>query len=121
MIVVNSNSVKAIENKSEIVEKGPVLRKQLIDANTTGSFGAALVTFRPGARLNFHTHEAEQILFVTEGKGIIATRDKENVVTPGTIIFIPPGEDHWHGATEDSSFTHVAIQKSGIKLSRLSR
>jgi quercetin dioxygenase-like cupin family protein len=37
-------------------------------------------------------------------------------VTPGTMVFIPPGEAHWHGATMDNSFTHIAIQKPGIKL-----
>jgi quercetin dioxygenase-like cupin family protein len=75
-----------------------------------------LVTFGPGARLNFHTHTYEQILYVTEGKGIVATKKEEKTVTPGAVIYIEPGEVHWHGATKDSSFSHIAIQKPGIKL-----
>ncbi len=67
------------------------------------------VQFEPGARNKFHTHSGEQILYVTEGKGIIATREKEYIVTPGTVIFVPPGEVHWHGATKDSSFAHLSI------------
>lgn len=118
MIVINSYDVKAEETSDEIVGQGPVYRKSLIDAKDTGGFGILLVTFSPGARLNFHTHTYEQILYVTEGKGIVATPQEERIVTPGAVIFIPPGEVHWHGATEDSSFSHIAIQKPGIKLAQ---
>jgi len=68
-----------------------------------------LVRFAAGARNKLHTHSTEQILVVTEGKGIIATRDEEHFVTPGIIAFIAPGEEHWHGATKDSSFAHLSI------------
>ena len=116
MIVVNVDDVKYVETKDEIVNTGPVTRKALVDAEDTGGYGILLVTFGPGARLNFHTHTYEQILYVTEGKGIVATKDKEYTITPGTIIYIAPGEVHWHGATTDSPLTHIAIQKPGIKL-----
>ncbi len=118
MLVINSNDVQAVETRDEIVGKGPVYRKALIDTKDTQGFGVLLVTFAPGARLNFHTHTFEQILYVTEGKGIVATRDKEYTVTPGAVIYIMPGEAHWHGATRDSSFAHIAIQKPGIKLAQ---
>ena len=116
MIVVNSDSVESVATQDEIVRSGPVSRKALIGTEDTGGYGILLVTFGPGARLNFHTHTYEQILYVTEGKGIVATREEEKVVTPGAVIFIAPGEVHWHGATDDSSFTHLAIQKPGIAL-----
>lgn len=116
MIVINHNDVEAVETSDEIVGRGPVHRKTLIDASDTGGFGVLLVTFGPGARLNFHTHTHEQILYVTEGKGIVATREKEEIITPGSTVFIPPGEVHWHGATEDSALSHIAIQKPGIAL-----
>jgi quercetin dioxygenase-like cupin family protein len=116
MIVVDSDSVESVSTQDEIVRSGPVSRKALISAENTGGYGILLVTFGPGARLNFHTHDYEQILYVTEGKGIVATREEEKVVTPGAVIFIAPGEVHWHGAAGDSSFTHLAIQKPGIKL-----
>ncbi|OGO31954.1 MAG: hypothetical protein A2Z29_06135 [Chloroflexi bacterium RBG_16_56_11] len=118
MIVVNSNSVKPAPLADEIVAKGPVNRRPLIDVKETGGFGAALVTFSPGAKLNFHTHDSEQILYVTDGKGVIATREKEYVVTPGSIVFIPAGEVHMHGATASTSLTHLAVQKVGIKLAK---
>lgn len=116
MIVVNSNDVKAVETKDEIVKKGPVHRKELVSAKDTGGFSVLLVTFGKGARLNFHAHTYEQILYVTKGKGIVATKKEEKTVTPGAVIYIAPGEVHWHGATKDSSFSHICIQKPGIKL-----
>jgi quercetin dioxygenase-like cupin family protein len=116
MIIGHSDKIQAVETSDEIVHKGPVHRKTLVETKDTGGFGVLLVTFGPGARLNFHAHTYEQILYVTEGKGIVATRDKEEVVTPGDCIYIAPGEIHWHGATQDSSFAHLAIQKAGIRL-----
>lgn len=119
MIVVNSNDVNTTElneNNDPIVGKGPVLRKELIATKDTGGFGALLVTFEKGAKLNFHTHTFEQFLYVTAGKGIVATRSKEYTVTPGAMVYIAPGEEHWHGATKDSSFAHICIQKPGIQL-----
>ena len=113
MIVVNSNDVEAIVNQEgdPMTARGPVYMRRLINAKTTGGFGVSLVTFGPGARLNFHTHPVEQILYVTEGKGILATKEEEKIVTPGMVVVIPPDEVHWHGATEDSSFTHLALYK----------
>ena len=118
MIVVNSSDVEAIVNKEgdPMIAKGPVYRKTIRDANASEGPGVLLVTFAPGAKLGFHTHSVEQILYVTEGKGVIATRDKEYVVTPGMAVFIPAGEDHMHGATEDSSFTHLALYKGETKV-----
>ena len=118
MIITNSNDVQAVVTDDEIVGKGPVERKELISAKDTGGFSVLLVNFGVGAKLNFHTHTYEQILYVTEGKGIVATKEKEQAVTPGAVIYIEPGEVHWHGATDDSSFSHIAIQKPGIKLAQ---
>ena len=116
MIVVSSKDVKAVETKDEIVNKGPVHRKELVSAKDTGGFSVLLVSFGVGARLNFHAHTYEQILYMTEGKGIVATKKEEKTVTAGSVVYIAPGEVHWHGATKDSSFAHIAIQKPGIRL-----
>ena len=76
------------------------------------------VKFVPGARNRLHTHSTEQILIVTEGKGIVATKSQEHMVTPGMIVLVSPGKEHWHGATKDSSFAHVSIigQPNEMKL-----
>ena len=112
MIVVNRSDVEAFSPEGDpMVAQGPIQMQRLIEEKTSGGFGVLFVTFSPGARLNFHTHPAEQILYITEGKGIIATPEKEYVVTPGMVVFIPPGEVHYHAATKDSSFSHVSVNK----------
>ena len=118
MIVVKSSDVKAVENpeKDPMIAKGPISLQKLIEGKTTGGFSVSLVKFSPGAKLNYHTHPAEQILYVLEGKGVLATKSEKHVVIPGTVIVIPPGEVHMHGATEDSSFTHVAMYQGESKV-----
>ncbi len=119
MIVIDSSTVQpafmAPENDI-IVGKAPVSGRRLLTMADSDGWAAALTTFGIGGRLNWHTHDSEQILYITEGRGIVATKDTEYVVTPGMIIYIPAGENHWHGATEDSSMTHLNVQKAGIHL-----
>ena len=92
---------------------GRVYRQPLVDEEMAQELRLSVISFSPGARNLFHTHTTEQVLFVTEGKGIIATEDEEIVLTPGMIAFIPPGEKHWHGASKDSLFSHIAIAPPG--------
>ena len=67
------------------------------------------VTFPPGARTNWHTHEDGQILVVTSGRGRAATRGESTLLEPGDVVWFAPGEDHWHGAGPDTVRTHLAI------------
>lgn len=94
---------------------GEVSRRTLINAELSNEFMASLITFSPGAKNVFHTHTNEQVLYITEGKGIVATEKEEHIVTPGMIVFIPSGELHWHGATKDSSFSHISFTVPGLK------
>ena len=54
-------------------------------------------------------------------KGIIATEDKEVVITPGDVVLIPAGEKHWHGATEDSDFAHIYVSTPSSQLTQLEK
>jgi quercetin dioxygenase-like cupin family protein len=72
-------------------------------------FAARVVTFGKGTRNKFHTHQSTQILIVTHGRGIVATQTEQREVTVGDVIFFPPGEIHWHGATPDSDFAHIYV------------
>ena len=56
-----------------------------------------------------HIHSSDQVLFVTAGKGIIATEARQEVISVGDVVHIPAEEKHWHGATADSSFSHCFI------------
>ena len=72
--------------------------------------GGAIVTFEPGARTAWHTHPLGQTLIVTSGCGW-AQREGGPIdeIRLGDVVWIPPGEKHWHGATETTAMTHVAI------------
>ena len=67
------------------------------------------VTFKRGARNRLHTHTTDQILVITEGTGIVATREERYQVAAGDVAFIPAGEPHWHGAAPGADMTHWAI------------
>ena len=67
------------------------------------------VTFSKGARNRLHTHPVDQVMIVTAGQGIVATDKEERMVSVGDVILISAGEKHWHGATEDSDFTHLFV------------
>lgn len=69
-----------------------------------------LVSFEDGARTNWHTHAGGQLLYVLEGRGRVGSRDGDTaVLEPGDLVYSPPGEEHWHGAAEGSSMSHVAL------------
>jgi quercetin dioxygenase-like cupin family protein len=72
----------------------------------------ASVTFEPGARTAWHTHPLGQILIITAGCGWVQ-REGGSIeeVHPGDVVWIPPGEKHWHGATPVTAMTHLAIQE----------
>ena len=91
---------------------GEVERQPLVEKGT-GGLVVSMVKFAPGAGNKMHSHTGEQVLIITEGKGIVATEKEEHIVTPGTIVYIPKNEMHWHGATKDSSFAHYSIQTPG--------
>ena len=71
----------------------------------------AHVTFEPGARTVWHTHPLGQTLIVTSGSGW-AQRDGGAVeeIHSGDVVWFAPGERHWHGATDTTAVTHLAVQ-----------
>ena len=71
------------------------------------------VTFEPGARNNWHSHPAGQLLVVTAGKGYYQEKGRSaQLLRAGDAVSIAPGVVHWHGATAESIFTHLAINPS---------
>ena len=72
----------------------------------------ASVTFEPGARTAWHTHPLGQTLIVTAGCGRVQRWGGPiEEIRPGDVVWIPPGEKHWHGATPTTAMTHIAIQE----------
>ncbi|MGN7759984.1 cupin domain-containing protein [Paenibacillus sp. 22594] len=68
------------------------------------------VTFAPGARNNWHAHQVGQVLLVTGGNGWYQEEgNPARSLTTGDVVNIPPNVKHWHGATKDSWFVHLAM------------
>src|SRR5579871_4078499 len=91
---------------------GTVRVDPLFDRSEPARVSGASVTFEPGARTAWHTHPLGQTLIVTAGCGW-AQRDGGPVeqLRPGDVVWFPPGEKHWHGATSAAAMTHIAIKE----------
>jgi quercetin dioxygenase-like cupin family protein len=91
---------------------GSVRIDPLFQAPEPGRAGAGQVTFEPGARTAWHTHPLGQTLIVTSGLGWVQ-REGGSVeeVHPGDVVWFPPREKHWHGASPTTAMTHTAIQE----------
>ena len=71
------------------------------------------VTFEPGARSAWHSHPLGQTLIVTSGCGWVQSEGQPKMeIRPGDVIWCPPNEKHWHGATPTTPMTHIAIQEA---------
>jgi quercetin dioxygenase-like cupin family protein len=112
--------VEIKRNGSQPSAKGPAeyfTGTVRIDSRFAGTeparVGGAIVTFEPGARTAWHTHPLGQTLIVTAGAGW-AQREGGPVeaIAPGDVVWFPPGEKHWHGATATTAMTHIAIAEA---------
>ncbi len=92
---------------------GSVRIDPLFQANDPARAIGASVTFEPGARTAWHTHPLGQILIVIAGCGLVQRWGDNHAreIHPGDVIWFPPGEKHWHGATANTAMTHIAIQE----------
>ena len=91
---------------------GTVRIDPLFQANAPSRAVGNRVTFEPGARTAWHTHPLGQILIVTAGCGHVQRwGGPVEEIRPGDVIWIAPGEKHWHGATSTTAMTHIAIQE----------
>ena len=91
---------------------GLVLQDPIIEAAEPARVRALKVAFEPGARTAWHTHPLGQTLYVLSGVGLMGLRNKApQTINTGDTVWIPPGEEHWHGASATNSMTHIAIQE----------
>lgn len=111
MDVTNLRSADTEETDHPVQLGTPLLSAGVVSEFSDVDATAAEVTFRPGERTKFHAHAGVQILYVTDGIGIVATREEEREVSEGDLIAFDPGEEHWHGTGRDaeSPFSHVSF------------
>ena len=118
MKVIKVDQIKK-ESQVRPLFAGSVSQQTIVDTDLSNRFSIRQVNFDKGARNKLHAHSIEQVLIVTEGKGIVATDKEEIVVMPGDIVFIPANEKHWHGATKDSTFSHLYVMAPEQKTTQL--
>ena len=89
---------------------GTVRIDPLFDAPAPARVFGAYVTFEPGARTAWHSHVLGQTLIVTAGCGRVQRwHGPIEEIRPGDVVWIEPGEKHWHGAAPTTAMTHIAI------------
>jgi quercetin dioxygenase-like cupin family protein len=92
---------------------GSVRLDPLFQASEPARVSGSSVTFEPGARTAWHTHPLGQTLIITWGLGWVQREGGPvEEVRPGDVVWFPPGEKHWHGATPTTAMTHIAIQET---------
>ncbi len=112
-------TVKITRSGSQPSQKGPaeyftssVRIDPLFKANDPSRTSGASVTFEPGARTAWHTHPLGQHLIVTDGFGWVQQWGGQiEEIRQDDVVWIPPGQKHWHGATATTAMTHIAIQE----------
>ena len=91
---------------------GSVRVDPLVAAPDPARVSGASVTFEPGARTAWHAHPLGQTLIVTAGRGQVQRWGGPiEEIRPGDVVWIAPGEKHWHGAAPTTAMTHIALQE----------
>src|SRR3954447_5405071 len=89
---------------------GDVYLTMIYDGQGPSRMNVGLVRFTPGARSNWHRHAVGQTLHITEGVGLVGTRDGSVVrIHAGETVICPPDEEHWHGAAANTFMSHLAF------------
>ncbi len=92
---------------------GTVWAEPVNDAPSPARLRAIAVRFQPGARTHWHTHPLGQTLYVLSGIGRVRSwGGPVREIKPGDVVWIEPGEKHWHGAAPDHQMSHLAMHEA---------
>ncbi len=114
---IENEPLFGLGNKNEAYAKY-FIGQSYLNPLTKEGLNIANVTFEPSCRNNWHIHHAKsgggQILLCTDGEGWYQEeKEKARKLLPGDVVFIKPNVKHWHGASKDSRFSHIAIEIPG--------
>ncbi len=98
---------------------GEVTRQSPVVDREGSQLSVDYVHFPKGVRNKLHKHSNDQVLIIIKGSGIVATKDQKAVVKEGDVVWAPAGEEHWHGATEESDFSHISITLAHTALTQI--
>lgn len=113
----DSQKIRITRAPDQVISAGPAenftgsVRVQgLFQPSGTSRMFGGLVTFEPAARSAWHSHPLGQILIVTTGvRRVQRWGDPADEIKPGDVVWIPPGQKHWHGASPNAGMSHIAI------------
>ena len=109
---IKRNGSQASTKGSSDYFTGSVRIDPLFQAHDPARSTGGNVTFEPGARTAWHTHPLGQTLIVVAGSGRVQRwGGLIEEIRPGDVVWFPPGEKHWHGASPTTALTHIAIQE----------
>jgi quercetin dioxygenase-like cupin family protein len=92
---------------------GTVWQDPIITPQAPMRIASSRVAFEPGARTAWHTHPLGQTLYVIAGVGRFQSKGGPiREIRPGDVVWIPPGEKHWHGGSPTTGMVHIAMQES---------
>ena len=112
MKIIRNGSQDSTTKGLEQYFTGEARLDYLVMPKSPSQVSIAHVSFSPKARTTWHTHPIGQTLIVTFGKGYIQVEGEEKMlIHAGDVIWIAPHEKHWHGATETTAMSHIAIQE----------
>lgn len=113
MVTITRNEARSARTPPAEYFTGEVSLEPLFAAEAPARAHGARVTFQPGARTAWHTHPLGQTLVVTHGSGRVRREGGPvESIHPGDVVWIPPGEKHWHGAAPDTAMTHIAVHEA---------
>jgi quercetin dioxygenase-like cupin family protein len=94
---------------------GAVWQSEILDRIVDDGLRGHRFVYAPGARSNWHVHTGEQAIVVLDGTGLVQWEGlaEARLVRPGDWVHVLPGVRHWHGATADNVFVHLAVTASG--------
>lgn len=111
IVITRKGSVEAVKGP-ESTFTGEVSVEFSVPRRGESRLSGGLVTFRPKARSNWHTHPYGQLLIIVAGKGRVQEWGQPvQEVFPGDLVWFPAGVKHWHGAAPDQAMSHYAVQE----------
>ena len=101
--------------RNESLFTNTVYAQTILEHEDSNNFNFAIVNFPASTRTKFHTHSGDQILIINDGFGKVCNEEEEFDVERGDMVLIKAGENHWHGATDGFSMSHITITISGTE------
>jgi quercetin dioxygenase-like cupin family protein len=97
---------------------GRVWRTDYIEPVDESSLAGSRFLYEPGARSHWHIHEREQAIIAVYGHGLVAWEelDEPHHLGTGDWWHVEPGVPHWHGATRETAFAHLAVTAGGATI-----